>query len=189
LEQHRAYRFNHPKYAQSVLYIHRLYRKTNEARVKFSEIKLVESGNGYPKGVFVFSQWDHCGKEEDAETLRLDPRRHPIEEEWQVDSPPPRYSPLRGLDHSGSKTVKVKWACARSGMELRNLNNVGTRVSIATRDAERLSQPWTVHEYNCGMGENTAALLKEGLSVTVGIELNENLGKTWIVHTFFLEYG
>jgi hypothetical protein len=179
VERGHAYSFNHPEYTNSILYIRRLYRASSGARVKFSEIKLMP-GDDDTEGLLSFSEWDECGREADAATLVFDPRRHPIEEEFQIACPRLPASPHRPHQHN-VKRVKVEWACSRSGTELRHLKNVGTRVSIAAGDSERLSRPWTVHEYNCGMGENTAALIKEGLSVTVGVEQDDILGKTWLV--------
>jgi hypothetical protein len=178
LQRGHAYRFNH--YAQSVLYIHRLYPTTHGASIKFSEIKLVSDDPEETAGWLLFDAWDECGTEADAGTMALDPRHHPIMAEYRLDCPRLGDSPLGpGRDHR--KTVKVEWACAPCGMQLRRLNNIGGQVSLATGDVERLSRRWTVHEYNCGMGENTTALLGEGLFVTVGVEQDDILGKTWLV--------
>ena len=179
MEQGRAYRFNHPEHLQSILHIHRLYRTTHGARPQFSEFKIL-SADEDPEALLLFGEWDQCGKEADAETLLLDPRCHPIEEEWQIDCP--QFDPARGARRQqDAKTVKVEWGCSRSEMELRYLRNVARCVSMTADDIERLSRPWTVHEYNCGMGENTAALLQQGLSVEIGVEQEDMLGKTWLV--------
>ena len=171
----------------AIVYIHRISQLlSNRQKLSYTHFHLLDRDQNL--AVLLFKDWPQCGKESDAEETQRDLQNTTIFATFDIECPllnvvtePLQDSLYRGYKHS---KIKVEWAASRLSEpfvpQLRYLDNVGD-LSI---ESERLltAAPWIVHEYNCGIGENTAALLKEGFSVTVGVESNEIAGKSWQVY-------
>jgi len=188
-EFHRrgAYRLCLNESPLSIVYIRRITDlPCRQQKLSYTNFHLLNRDENL--AVILFKDWAQCGKESDAEETQLDLHNTRIFATFDIECPvlnavtePVHHSNYRGYKHS---KIKVEWAASRVSEpfepQLRYLNNIGN-LSIAS---ERLlaAAPWIVHEYNCGLGENTAALLGEGFTVAVGVENNEIAGKSWQVH-------
>jgi len=171
----------------SIVYLHRIADLAcHHQTVSYTTFHLLNRDENL--AVLLFKDWAQCGKESDAEETQWDLHNTRIFATFDIECPVlnAMTEPLHDSHYRESKhsKIKVEWAASRVSEpfepQLRYLNDVGN-LSIGS---ERLlaAAPWIVHEYNCGLGENTAALLGEGFSVSVGVESNEIAGKSWQVH-------
>ena len=150
--------------------------------------------------ILFYTNWSQCGEIGDAVHLPLKTVVR-VAESCRVQHP--QQGPV-GLDISTTETEHptsgserfylVEWATAyrdwksqtsltkmRSLIALRSMHNRANYVELNSLDLKKLSDPYTVHAYNCGIGGSTVGLKALGFDVQVAVDSDRCALESWKV--------
>lgn len=143
----------------------------------------------------LYTDWEHCGEEQDAVELPLSQVRDVVRTcqiEFPQDGPEGLCSQDAQATSTNSQailTFLVEWGISRSiipslfqsPIEVRNMRHRGDQLELNSQDIEILKTSFTVHDHNCGMGGSTVGFTEAGFNVTIGTELNAFAASLWKV--------
>lgn len=193
-----------------VIHVHQIRRKSQEFDLVVSIYafinslfgELPENATHEERGhlILFYTNWSQCGEIGDAVHLPLKTVVR-VAESCRVQHP--QQGPV-GLDISTTETEHptsgserfylVEWATAyrdwksqtsltkmRSLIALRSMHNRANYVELNSLDLKKLSDPYTVHAYNCGIGGSTVGLKALGFDVQVAVDSDRCALESWKV--------
>lgn len=148
----------------------------------------------------MYQNWEHVGAEESSlpEPIRVNQIKRVIRP-CSVRLPPRRPEGFCGTDSFdviGSSDTRdvpvysVEWAVTAQTLscisvpyyiEVRNLHNLSNRITLDSADLDSLVAPFTVHDYNCGIGGATSGFEDGGFKVSIAVEPDKAAADTWKV--------
>lgn len=195
-----------------VIHVHQIQRNSQELDLVVSIYafinslfgELPENATDEQRGrlILFYTNWTQCGEIGDAMHLPLKSVVRVVES-YRVQHP--QQGPV-GLDVSTTEKERptssserfylVEWATAcqdwksqpsssktRSLIELRSLYNRANYVELNSLDWEKLSDPCTVHDYNCGIGGSTVGFKALGFDVQVAVDPDGSAIESWKVRS------
>lgn len=192
-----------------VIHVHQILRKSQEFDLVVSIYAFINSVFGeLPENatheergrlILFYADWNQCGEIGDAVHLPLKTVVQVVES-CQVQHP--QQGP-EGFDISTTEPEQptsdseriylVEWATYRdwksqtsltkmmSLIELRSMHNRANYVELNSLDLKKLSDPYTVHDYNCGIGGSTVGLKALGFDVQVAVDPDRCALESWKV--------
>ena len=193
-----------------VIHVHQIRRNSQEfdlvvsiyAFINSLFSELPENATDEQRGrlILFYTDWTQCGEIGDAMYLPLKTIvrviescrvQHPQQGPVSLDiSTTARERPTS----SSERLYLAEWATAcqdwksqpspsktRSLIELRSLHNRADYVELNSLDLEKLSDPCTVHDYNCGIGVSTVGFKALGFHVQVAVDSDGSAIESWKV--------
>jgi hypothetical protein len=192
-----------------VIHVHQIRRKSEEFDLVVSIYAFLnllfreppDNATDEQRGqlILLYTNWTQCGEIEDAVHLPLKTVVRVIES-CRVQHP--QQGPV-GLDisteserptSSSGRFYLVEWATAcqdwrfqvasntRSLIELRSLRNRAGYVELNSLDLEKLSNPYTMYDFNCGIGGSTVGFRALGFDVQVAVDPDSSAMESWKVN-------